>query len=147
MVSGVLPPFQSAPADCRREKQVRVQGRSHELRFNPLPPTVGGRSRRPGDHCPGDHGFNPLPPTVGGRRFAVAIATIATLVSIRSRRLSAGEVGFQPQCRTFQGVSIRPRRLSAGEGKDRGLQPSPDCFNPLPPTVGGRRRRRDLHLR
>ena len=59
--------FQSAPADCRREK-----GRGHRFlttvyRFNPLPPTVGGRS------APTGYWYN------------------AQSVSIRSRRLSAGE--------------------------------------------------------
>ena len=106
-------------------------------------------------------GFNPLPPTVGGRSPSRARAIRRLVVSIRSRRLSAGEERFQLEglltqefqsapadCRREKGgrpaggratVSIRSRRLSAGEGS-----PAPDSlcldisFNPLPPTVGGR---------
>ncbi len=83
--------FQSAPADCRRENRVArtsvwtrgsVSIRSRRLsagecsaragccrrpRFNPLPPTVGGRIRRHQITVPRKFGFNPLPPNVGGR--------------------------------------------------------------------------------
>ena len=57
--------FQSAPAECRRENE-------------------GARETPPVDR------FNPLPPTVGGR-MASGLANGRTIVSIRSRRLSAGE--------------------------------------------------------
>ena len=103
--------FQSAPADCRRENLAPAIV-TMSPRFNPLPPTVGGRMWPVGRAVPGS--FNPLPPTVGGRMSHGYVAR-GRLVSIRSRRLSAGE------CRT-----IGCRRRQA------------DGFNPLPPTVGGR---------
>ena len=83
--------FQSAPADCRREN-IRAAGRPRWT-----------------------SGFNPLPPTVGGRIFCPVSPRSALVVSIRSRRLSAGEFVERGHQRHPQAVSIRSRRLSAGE--------------------------------
>ena len=133
--------FQSAPAECRRENAAcRPQCSVRRCRFNPLPPTVGGRMPgrcRPKPRCmfqsaPADcrrenaratsgargSRFNPLPPTVGGRIASIGETGSADDVSIRSRRMSAGEC---PE-------PLSPRRV-------------PSRFNPLPPTVGGRMRR------
>ncbi len=156
--------FQSAPADCRRENAARSRGLTTGRRFNPLPPTVGGRilvalaslaprhvsirSRRlsagesscrrprtpsrsafqsaPAD-CRRENGattsrtdwrvsrFNPLPPTVGGRIAGHCRCPKVIVVSIRSRRLSAGEFAEIQAVDDAGGVSIRSRRLSAGE--------------------------------
>ena len=117
-------------------------------------------------HCrPSHHGkscFNPLPPTVGGRIFLVFDDSCRVNVSIRSRRLSAGECQVTSLVSIRIYVSIRSRRLSAGESAATvsacrwlTFQSAPaDCrrencdfrraasrsggFNPLPPTVGGR---------
>ena len=96
--SGLLSPdlskFQSAPADCRREKGLRaVQAAGGLSRFNPLPPTVGGRSLATSLLNRRVVRFNPLPPTVGGRRPWADETSKWRHVSIRSRRLSAGEGG------------------------------------------------------
>ena len=59
-------------------------------------------------------------------------------VSIRSRRLSAGELkhlrslAHLPQ---FQSAPADCRRENAANGSTNACA---DCFNPLPPTVGGR---------
>ena len=130
--------FQSAPADCRRENYVR--------------PVLGTSIR----------GFNPLPPTVGGRMIEALRGQAHRDVSIRSRRLSAGEscgavrsprsFRFNPLPPTVGGrmrtadphgvprnVSIRSRRLSAGEwSHSHATCSDAGSFNPLPPTVGGR---------
>ena len=132
--------FQSAPADCRREKSIDVRSpaaasvsiRSRRLSagedrrrfrqaqqlagFNPLPPTVGGRSMWPEDSAAAP-GFQSAPADCR-REKTEAIHAVEGLqkVSIRSRRLSAGEAGVVALCVTAVGVSIRSRRLSAGEG-------------------------------
>ena len=62
------PAFQSAPAECRRENIEREYCDRNASRFNPLPPNVGGR----------------MPAALTGRAGRVD-------VSIRSRRMSAGE--------------------------------------------------------
>ena len=152
--------FQSAPADCRREKAVTQMVQDPAQLFQSAPADCRREKRWPA--CPWTRrsGFNPLPPTVGGRRSWDPPGNLGIDVSIRSRRLSAGEgpvsqvtpVSRQPfqsapaDCRREKnvltsngnygvGVSIRSRRLSAGEGPAAGGQ----RFNPLPPTVGGRR--------
>ena len=60
--------FQSAPADCRREKSLADEEVVWLKSFNPLPPTVGGRSGRDRSELRSSDRFNPLPPSVGGRR-------------------------------------------------------------------------------
>ena len=121
----------------------REPGREPRAGFNPLPPTVGGRmaidtgdcSHRRFQSAPADcrrenanrslpdfverNRFNPLPPTVGGRMRWIRLALTAVLVSIRSRRLSAGESSVVEVPPGGERVSIRSRRLSAGESRLR----------------------------
>ena len=178
--------FQSAPADCRREKAVRRPHAHRSRGFNPLPPTVGGRrlyqecerlqelvsirSRRlsagedgPRPRFSPTRRFNPLPPTVGGRSRPQRRADVHGHVSIRSRRLSAGEeagTDVKVAVTWFQSAPADCRRekppAPAVMVKTPPFQSAPaDCrreklpdfvealgdhrFNPLPPTVGGRR--------
>ena len=148
--------FQSAPADCRRENAAF----SDVLygRFNPLPPTVGGRISC---DCLGRAGrFNPLPPTVGGRiERAIGDAERDLFQSAPAdcRREDRGtSICAVPA--TFQSAPADCRRENGGSGATRPMrfQSAPaDCrrenawppfdaghdggrFNPLPPTVGGR---------
>ncbi len=155
--------FQSAPADCRRENRCAALPGRGVLRFNPLPPTVGGRMLNVQFGFRPDDRFNPLPPTVGGRITSGSDDPADALVSIRSRRLSAGESAVwrwaAAACK-FQSAPADCRRenharAASGRRLTQQFQSAPaDCrrengreratssrcvsFNPLPPTVGGR---------
>ena len=84
--------FRSAPADCRREKRRRPPPELAADQFQSAPLTVGGEDCavifQPGFNL---LFFNSLPPTVGGRRIRQERGLGLYHVSIRSRRLSAGE--------------------------------------------------------
>ena len=113
--------FQSAPADCRRENAVAnvfalllsmFQSAPADCRRENCPAWPSSRSFK---------SFNPLPPTVGGRISQDSTCTLISIVSIRSRRLSAGEYEGPDQLGRSGRVSIRSRRLSAGECTRRSL--------------------------
>ena len=133
MLQSCIATFQSAPAECRREN-VERRHRCLRCRFNPLPPNVGGRICcrwlcNPHLRC-----FNPLPPNVGGRMPASRRPAADDAVSIRSRRMSAGEFATADESRTLPGVSIRSRRMSAGEYAPRFREPtvSSEMFQSAP---------------
>ena len=150
-----MPRFQSAPADCRRENALARSAATSDS-FNPLPPTVGGRisttvtatiarfQSAPAD-CRRENGSPAAPSATGEFQSAPADCrrenqlrqeSAVSRVSIRSRRLSAGEL-FRLDEAPGLDVSIRSRRLSAGEFATAARY-GEHCFNPLPPTVGGR---------
>ncbi len=128
--------FQSAPADCRRENRRALHGADrHRSRFNPLPPNVGGRMRSPQRYARSRHVFQSAPAECRRENDGMPRSPArASRVSIRSRRMSAGE------CRPIAGssprahVSIRSRRLSAGE-----YQLAIDSMSPCSVSIRSRR--------
>ena len=112
--------------------------------FNPLPPTVGGRSAGSSSITTSARCFNPLPPTVGGR----SVSGPVEVGTWRFQSAPADVGGRSPPAwppRRFRRVSIRSRRLSAGEAaRTAEYDLRVARFNPLPPTVGGRRQHRAL---
>ena len=109
--------FQSAPADCRREKHYNPQCSSFPLWFQSAPADCRREKQSYVRKATRRKRFNPLPPTVGGRRPLETYFPALLSVSIRSRRLSAGEGAAGPPGWAAGLVSIRSRRLSAGEGR------------------------------
>ena len=130
--------FQSAPADCRRENEVATAVATAQWGFNPLPPTVGGRITV-ADNIVFSFRFQSAPADCRRENDNIVCNLASnTRVSIRSRRLSAGECEGPCRGPCRDSVSIRSRRLSAGESGCKRTSTPARSFNPLPPTVGGR---------
>ena len=137
---GCLEWFQSAPAECRREKPKWASVVQQAQAFQSAPAECRREKHRAQAVRSSATCFNPLPPNVGGRRPFFSDVRHLFDVSIRSRRMSAGEGchGRAPftasmfqsapaECRREKRagplesiavfiVSIRSRRMSAGEG-------------------------------
>ena len=125
-------PFQSAPADCRRENP--GQRRTIVSAFQSAPADCRRENARTGSSS---LEFQSAPADCRRENWAATSAGGST-VSIRSRRLSAGEcraVRMACTIEQFQSAPADCRRENVGTLSDRGRGA---CFNPLPPTVGGR---------
>ena len=141
-------PFQSAPADGRRENRSTPHPLNTVWQFQSAP--ADGRRENPraaGGHRARRVRFNPLPPTVGGR-----ILTLEDLAAMTLMFQSAPADGRRENRRSgllhlrSRLVSIRSRRRSAGESAVwRAPGWCSSSFNPLPPTVGGRIRTPGRH--
>ena len=102
--------FQSAPADCRRENGIAGRLPTRATRFNPLPPTVGGRMSSAASLATRAAGFQSAPADC-------------------RRENDAPTLPYE----AFQSAPADCRRENAHASR-RAVR----CFNPLPPTVGGR---------
>ena len=129
--------FQSAPAAMSAGESSRWSNQRRSPSFNPLPPQCRREnlSRRPVGSV--RHvGFNPLPPNVGGRITARSRVRSFPRVSIRSRRMSAGEYAAHREEVAALKFQSAPAAMSAGEclGK-QGTGPTRLMFQSAPAAM------------
>ena len=142
--------FQSAPADCRRENNIRLITAGHTLKFQSAPADCRRENSGVSPRWTIRTSFNPLPPTVGGesgrrrapvdrpgRFFQSAPAdcrreyrhggVVLPLHRFRSAPADCRRENAKTGCEiSVPPVSIRSRRLSAGEWPHRRWsRPSP----------------------